>query len=67
LVRLPFDLFVDAGENLIMVDDVATRSNLPVAPVEKEKLEDAPFDEAPLEESSKKMVRIRVVRLVWDR
>jgi hypothetical protein len=49
-----FRFFIDAGENLVMVDDVATPSNPPVAPVEKEKLEDAsfnktPFDEAPLD------------------
>jgi hypothetical protein len=31
--------FVDKGENSIMVDDVITLSNPPVAPVEKEELE----------------------------
>jgi hypothetical protein len=46
LVWLPFDFFVDVDENLVMADDVATPSNPPVAPVEKEKLEDAPLDEA---------------------
>jgi hypothetical protein len=44
LVRLPFDLFVDASENLVVVNDVATPSNPPIAPVEKEKLEDAPLN-----------------------
>ncbi len=32
-----FRFFVDAGENLVMADDVATPSNLLVAPVEKKK------------------------------
>jgi hypothetical protein len=37
-------VFVDAGENLVMVDDVATPSNPLVSLVEKEKFEEAPFD-----------------------
>jgi hypothetical protein len=37
-------VFVDAGANLVMVDDVATPSNLPISPVEKEELEEAPLD-----------------------
>jgi len=37
-------VFVDAGENLVMVDDVATPSNPPVSLVEKEELEEAPLD-----------------------
>jgi hypothetical protein len=37
-------IFIDAGENLIMADDVATPSNPPVAPIEKEEIEEAPFD-----------------------
>jgi len=36
-------VFVDACENLVMVDDVATPSNPPVSLVEKEKLEEAPL------------------------
>jgi hypothetical protein len=43
-----FRFFVNANENLIMVNDVDTPSNPPITPVEKEKLEDAPLDEAPL-------------------
>jgi hypothetical protein len=43
LVRLPFG-FVDAGEILVMADDVATPSNPPVALVEHEELEEAPLD-----------------------
>ncbi len=37
-------VFVNASENLVMVDNVATPLNLPVSLVEKEKLEEAPFD-----------------------
>jgi hypothetical protein len=37
-------IFVNACENLIMADDVATPSNPPVAPVEQENLEEAPLD-----------------------
>jgi hypothetical protein len=37
-------VFVDAGENLVMVDDVATLSNPLVSLVEKEELEEAPLD-----------------------
>jgi hypothetical protein len=69
--------FIDAGENLVMTDDVTTPSNLLVTPVEKEKIEDAPLDEAPFdinvsqrlreEELSKRVVRTRVTRLAWDR
>jgi hypothetical protein len=37
-------IFVDVGENLIMANDVATPSNRPVAPVEHEKLVEAPLN-----------------------
>jgi hypothetical protein len=60
-----------------MADDVATPSNPPVTPVDKEKLEEAPLNEVALEvnvsqrsrekEPSKRVVRIQVVRLAWDR
>jgi hypothetical protein len=60
-----------------MADDVATPSNPPVAPVDKEELEEAPFDEVALEvnvfqqsrkeEPSRRVVRTRVVRSAWDR
>jgi hypothetical protein len=36
--------FVDAGENLVMANDVTTPLNPPVAPIEEEKLEEAPLD-----------------------
>jgi hypothetical protein len=34
-------VFVDAGEDLVMADDVATPSNPPISLVEKEELEEA--------------------------
>jgi len=43
-VSITLLVFVDAGENLIMVDDVAMPSNPPVSLVEKEELKEAPFD-----------------------
>ncbi len=36
--------FVDAGENFVMADDVATPLDFLVAPIEKEELEEALFD-----------------------
>jgi hypothetical protein len=60
-----------------MVDDVVTPSNPPVAPVDKEELEEAPFNEVALEvnvsqrsreeEPSKRVLCTRVVRSAWDR
>jgi hypothetical protein len=68
-----FQFFVNVGENLIMMNDVTMPSNPPVAPIEKERLEDAPHDETPLdinvfqqlreEKSSRKMVRTQVDHL----
>jgi hypothetical protein len=43
-------VFVDAGDNLVMADDVATPSNLLVAVVDREKLEEATFNGTPLDE-----------------
>jgi hypothetical protein len=37
-------VFVNAGENLIMVDDVIMPLNPSVAPIEEEELEKTPFD-----------------------
>jgi hypothetical protein len=37
-------VFVDAGDILVMVNDVATPSNPPVALVEHEEFEEAPLD-----------------------
>jgi hypothetical protein len=64
-------VFVDADENLVMVDDVATPSNPPVSLVEKEELEEAPIDVNVSQRSRKeklyrKMVCIRVDRSAWD-
>jgi len=58
-------VFVDAGENLAMADDVVTPSNLLVLPVEKEELEGTPLDMnvsqwSCEEEPSKKMVHTRI-------
>jgi hypothetical protein len=60
-----------------MADDVATPSNVPVALVNKEELEEVPLDEVALEvnvsqrsreeEPSRRVVHTRVVRSVWDR
>jgi hypothetical protein len=37
-------IFVDVGENLVMVNDVATPLNPPITLVEQEELEKTPFD-----------------------
>jgi hypothetical protein len=37
-------VFVNASENLVMADDVATPSNPSVAPVEQEEFEEIPFE-----------------------
>ncbi len=37
-------VFVDTCEDLVMADDVATPSNLPIVPVEKEELEESSLD-----------------------
>jgi hypothetical protein len=65
-------VFVDAGENLVMADDVATPSNPPVSLVEKEKLEETlpdvnVFQRSREEEPSIRVVRTRVHRSAWDR
>ncbi len=64
--------FVDAGENFVMADDVVMPSDPPVAPVEKEELEEAPLDvnvsqRSHEEKPSRKMVCTRIDRLAWDR
>ncbi len=60
-----------------MADDVATPSNPPVAPVDKEKFEEAPLDEVALEvnvsqqsreeKPFKIVVHTRVDHSAWDR
>jgi hypothetical protein len=81
LFLLP-SVFVDAGDNLVMADDVATPSNPPVATVDKEEFEEATLDETPLdevalevnvsqrsreEEPSRGVVRTQVDHSAWDR
>jgi hypothetical protein len=48
LFLLP-SIFVNAGDNLVMADDVATPSNPPVATVDKEELEETTLDEVAFE------------------
>jgi hypothetical protein len=60
-----------------MADDVTTPSNPPVAPIDKEELEEAPLDEVALdvnvsqrpreEKPSRRVVCTRVDRSAWDR
>jgi len=64
--------FVDASENLVMVNNVAMPSDPPVAPVEKEELEETSFDVNVFqwlceEDSSKRIVCTRIDRSAWDR
>jgi hypothetical protein len=37
-------IFVDAGEDSVMVDDVVTPSNPLITPIEEEELEEPPLD-----------------------
>jgi len=60
-------VFVDAGENLVMADDVAKPSNPPISLVKNEKLEKTPVDvnvsqQLRKEEPSRRVVRTRVDR-----
>jgi len=64
-------VFVDAGENLVMADDVTTPSNPPVSLVKKEELEEAPLNvnvsqQSREEEPFRKVVRTQVDRSAWD-
>ncbi len=64
-------VFVDAGENLVMVDVVAMPSNPLVSLVKKEELEEASFDvnvSQRLREKkpSRRVVHTRVDRSAWD-
>jgi hypothetical protein len=72
LFQLPFWFFVDVGENLIMVDDVATFSNPPISPIDKEELEETSFNVNVSQQSHEKepfrrVVRTRVDCSAWDR
>ncbi len=57
---------------LLMADDDTLPSNLPVAPVQQEELEEAPLDfnvsQRPREEEPpRRVVRTQVARSIWDR
>jgi hypothetical protein len=65
-------VFVYAGENLVMADDVTMPSNPPVSLVKKEEFEEASFDvnvfqQSHEKKSSRRVVCIRVDRSTWDR
>jgi hypothetical protein len=65
-------VFVDAGEDLIMADDVVTPSNPLVTPVEEEELEEILLDvnvsqRSHDDELFKRVVCTRVDRSAWDR
>ncbi len=65
-------VFVDAGENFVMADDVITPSNPLISLVEKEEFEEASLDMNVSQRSHKKklfrrVVHIRIDRLAWDR
>jgi len=64
-------IFIDVGEDLIMVSDVDMPSNLLIVPIEEEKLEETSFDVnvsqwSNLKKLFRKMVRTQVNCLAWD-
>ncbi len=60
-------IFVDAGEILVMADDVATPSNPLVASVEQEEFEEASLDVNVSQRPCKKKPSRQVVRTRVDR
>jgi hypothetical protein len=65
-------VFVDAGENLVMADDVVMPSNPSISLVKKEEFVEASLDgnvfqRSHEEEPSRRVVRTRVDRSTWDR
>jgi len=65
IVSVTLLVFVDAGENLVMADDVATPSNPPVSLIEKKELKETPLEmnvsqRSREEELSRRMVRTQV-------
>jgi hypothetical protein len=62
LFLLPFWFFVDAGENLVIADNVVTPSNPPFSLVEKEELEEALLDVNVSQRSHEEELSRRVVR-----
>jgi len=63
LSLLPSWFFVDVGENLIMVENVATPSNPLVSLIEKEELEEASLDMNVFQPSCKGEPSIRMVHI----
>ncbi len=64
-------VFVDAGEILVMANDVVTPSNPPIAPVEHEELEEVSFNvnvsqRSHKKKSSRRVVRTQVDHSTWD-
>jgi len=55
-------VFIDAGEDLIMVNDVVMLSNIFYAPIEEEELKETPFDVNVTQRSRKEKLFKRVVR-----
>jgi len=55
-------VFVDASENLVIADDVATPSNPLVTPVEQEELEETPLDVNVSQQSCEEEPPRKVVR-----
>jgi hypothetical protein len=55
-------VFVDASENLVMADDVVTPLNPLVSLIEKEELEEAPFDVNVFQRSCEEEPSRRVMR-----
>ncbi len=71
IVFITLLVFVDASENLVMADDVATLSNPSISLVEKEELEEAPFDmtvsqQSGEEKPSRRVVHTWVDHSAWD-
>jgi hypothetical protein len=63
IISPTFSVFVDASEDLVMVDDVAMLSNPPVAPIKEEEFKETLFNVNVFqwsckEKPSKGMVRI---------
>jgi hypothetical protein len=55
-------IFVDAGEILVIADDVVTPSNPPITPVEQEELEETPLNVNVSQRSREEEPSRRVVR-----
>jgi len=70
-VSATFFIFIDVGEDLIMVDDATTPSNLLVMPIEEKELEKSSFDKnvsqwSCKEEPSKRVVGTQKDYSTWD-